>query len=243
MKKPRIFLMSLMLLMSVPAHAGGGGGVPVPATELTQILNNLQLLASYLKHTTTVINQVKQIQHQIEQLKSIEVFSSGTWSDAIPVLANLQSAVNQGQAIAYSMSNIDTAFQAAYKGYVAPTNYTAEYTQWSTTTLDSIRGSMASTGLQSNAFATENATMTTLRGLSDNAVGQTQAIQAGNMISNEMIGQLQKLRQLQMAQIQAQNAYMANEVNKDAANQANLDEIFQEVTTVPGAETVYDGMF
>jgi P-type conjugative transfer protein TrbJ len=51
-----------------------------------------------------------------------------------------------------------------------------------------------------------------------------QAIQAGNMLAAEQIQQLAKLRQLMMAQINAQNVYMANQTNRDAQRAATQQE-------------------
>ena len=51
-----------------------------------------------------------------------------------------------------------------------------------------------------------------------------QAIQAGNMLAAEQIQQLAKLRQLMMAQINAQNVYMANQTNRDAQRVATQQE-------------------
>ena len=51
-----------------------------------------------------------------------------------------------------------------------------------------------------------------------------QAIQAGNMLAAEQIQQLSKLRQLMMAQINAQNVYMANQTNRDAQRVATQQE-------------------
>jgi len=47
-----------------------------------------------------------------------------------------------------------------------------------------------------------------------------QTIQVGNMLAGEQIQQLTTLRQLMMAQINAQNVYMANLTNRDAQRAA-----------------------
>jgi len=239
MKKVLLFL-SVFIFSTSFVNAGGGGSVVGGfATEFTQILNFGQSISQVVRQTTMVINQAKQISNQLQQLKSIEVFSEGEWSSAIGLLTELQSVVQQGQGISYALESISEVFKETYPGYEAPTDYTADYQNWSNTTLDTIKGTLMSVGLQSNEFATENATLTSLRSISDSAVGQTQAIQAGNMINNEMISQLQKLRQIQMSQIQSQGTYMAYQVNKEAAGEANLEIIFQEIETVPGTETAF----
>lgn len=236
-KKIIIFLIFFVILFSPFTKVA----FAVFALEITQIFNYLQSIFQLIRQTTMVINQAKQIQNQIQQLKSVQVFSNGQWSSAIGLLNQLQGVVQQGQAISYATQNIAQVFQQKYPGYVSSQNYTADYQTWANTTLDSIKGALMSVGLQSNSFATENTTLTALRNLSDGAVGQTQAIQVGNMINNEMIAQLQKLRQLQMSQAQSQNAYMAHRINKEAADEATLGEIFQDPgSNIQGNETPFN---
>jgi len=242
MKKIIICLIVLTFLFSSSVvYAGGGGNVVGGfATEFTQLVNLGQSIFQVVRQTTMVINQAQQLQNQLQQLKSVQVFSSGQWSSAIGLLNQLQGIVQQGQALSYATQNISQVFQQKFPGYVSPQNYTADYQTWANTTLDTIKGALMSVGLQSNSFATENATLTTLRSMTDNSVGQTQAIQVGNMINNEMIAQLQKLRQLQMSQAQSQGAYMAHQVNKEAADEATLGDIFQDPgSTIPGPETQF----
>jgi len=219
-----------------PSLAAGG-----LATEWTQLANHIELVAAVAKQTQMVINQVQMIANQIEMLKSIKTFPKGEWGKVIMILNQLDSIVRQGQALSYAMQHLSETFQEKYPGYQAPADYALAYQNWSATTLDSIRGALMAAGFQSEQFATETATMTTLQNLSDSAVGQTQVIQAGNMIANQLVAQLQKLRQLQMAQMQAQNAYMAHEVNQQAASEAAVDEFFKEIPYKPGGSTVFVG--
>jgi P-type conjugative transfer protein TrbJ len=54
-----------------------------------------------------------------------------------------------------------------------------------------------------------------------------QAIQIGNEIAGQQVVQLQKLRQLAMAQMQAQNAYMAAQEQKEMVNRAAEEQFFR----------------
>lgn len=221
-----------VLCQYIPAFAGGGGGGGTllgPASEFTQVLNNIELISSVAKQAEMVANQIRMIQYQIEQLKSIERYPGGVWNDAMTAIRKLDLIVRQGQALSYTLQNIEQEFKRKYPGYEAPQDFIQSYQDWSKTTLDSIRTSLEAAGFQSNEFQTESATLQTIQNLSDNAIGQTQAIQASNMIASEEVQQLQKLRQLHMSQMQAANAYMSYEVNKDASTNAALDEFINVI--------------
>lgn len=218
------------IVMLAPKSYAGGGPVPSPyATEFTQYLNYLQLINITIKQAETVANQIQSIKYQVEQLKSIKRLDVSEWGKAMTVLQQLDNIVRQGRALSYTLQNVEQVFKQTFPGYKPSNDYIHAYQDWSEITLDSIQGTLAAAGFQSHQFTTENATLETIRMFSENAVGQTQAIQASSMIANEMVGQLQKLRQLHMAQIQAQSAYMSYEVQRDATGKASLNRFFKVI--------------
>ena len=60
--------------------------------------------------------------------------------------------------------------------------------------------------------------------MSESAAGRMQALQVGNMMAAEQLQQLVQLRQLVMAQINAQNVYMAAQTNREAQRAATQSE-------------------
>ena len=219
-----------VIVMVVPRVYAGGGGIPGGyATEFTQYLNFLKLLEMTIKQAEMVSNQIQSIRLQTEQLKSIKRLDTSEWGKAMLALRQLDNIVRQGRAMSYALQNVEQVFKKTFPGYQPPEDYIHSYQDWSQTTLDSIQATLAATGFQSQQFETENATLETIRHLSENSVGQTQAIMAANMIANESVTQLQKLRQLHMAQIQAQSAYFAYEVQHDASSKAASDRFFHEI--------------
>lgn len=225
-------LITIVLTTAILASQSYAGGGPVPspyATEYTQYLNFLKLLDLTIKQAQMVENQIRSINYQIEQLKSIQKLETSEWGKAMIALRQLDNIVRQGRALSYTLQNVEQVFKQTFPGYKPSDDYIHAYQDWSEITLDSIQGTLAAAGFQSHQFETENATLETIRMFSENAVGQTQAIQASSMIANETVGQLQKLRQLHMAQIQAQSAYMSYEVQRDATGKASLNRFFKTI--------------
>jgi len=150
---------------------------------------------------------------------------SGVWDqEALPRLNRLGQIIEQEQAIAYSMAGMERVFRERYPGYRPVTDWATAYDQWTRTTLDTLRGTLSAARLHADDFADEQRRIQTLTALSDSAEGRMQALQAGNMLAAEQIQQLAKLRQLMMAQINAQNVYMANVTNRDAQRTATQQE-------------------
>ncbi len=242
----RVVLAASLLLPTV--IYAGGGGITGGATEVTQILNNVQLGAIHAEEVTQVArlvdqitNQVTMIHNQLNMYNNMLLNSGNlpafTWGNAMADLGALASVVQKGQAIAYSMANIDSSFTSRFKGYsdyskstYGPTSFRSDYKSWHQTQQDGILGAMKSANLQAGQFATEDTTLKTLQNMSQTAQGRMQAIQVGNQISMQVVRQNQKLRELVMSQMQMQGNYLAAEAAKDAANQARAEKFFNTPT-------------
>lgn len=178
------------------------------ATEMTQLLNNLELMHQTLQQAEELSNQLKMLEDMAQNLKNIP---NQIWTPASQHLQSLMNVVKQGQSLAFSSANIGEQFQQRFKGFVQAEDFQAEYKNWSNTVRDSLRTALEAASLQSQQFASEEDALSALRSMSQSAEGRMQALQVGTQISVEQVAQLQKLRELMMAQIQAQNAYMAGE--------------------------------
>ena len=198
------------------------------AMIVLDLTNLIQNTISALKAVESVINEVQMIANQVKQIENMVQNTStysGVWDqEALPRLNRLGQIIEQEQAIAYSMAGMERVFRERYPGYRPVTDWATAYDQWTRTTLDTLRGSLATVRLHADDFADEQRRIQTLTALSDSAEGRMQAIQAGNMLAAEQIQQLTKLRQLMMAQINAQNVYMANQTNRDAQRAATQQQ-------------------
>lgn len=217
-------LVSSLIFSAPPAWAGsvaGFGG----ATEITQLANNIELVNSYLQQVQAYATQLQQYQNMITNTLNIP---NQIWGQITNDLMGVANVVKQGQALAYSATNIGSQFEATFKGYQFPAgfNYKTEYKKWSNATLDSLKGALEAAGLQAQQFATEEGVLQQLRRMSSSALGQMQAIQVGAQIAEQQVQQLQKLRQLMMLQIQSQNTYLAAQQNKEDTITAAKEDAF-----------------
>ncbi len=195
-------------------------------------LNVYQTTITAANSAIQVADQAKQLQAQLQNLKNYDG-SSTQWSNIQQLLEQLSSTVSQGNALSYSAQNMNQDFATKFPGYKPQNDYDQSYKIWSSTTMDTLRNTLASAGLQANAFSDEQSTLDTLKGLSTSATGRMQAVQVGNMIAAEQVGQTQKLRQLIISQTDAQNTYMAYKVQQKQAQQASADNLLNHPLPYP----------
>lgn len=171
-------------------------------------------------------------QLQLLQQQAARLTTAIPYSQTAGLLTKLFQTVNQGQALGYTLANIEKQFQLQYPQFgKAHGNYFDNYTNWSNTTQDSIRAALNAAGVQSDNFATEEATAETLRMLNASPAGQLQAIQIGNAVSSEMLDEMRKLRQLQMSQNQAHNAFLLQQQQQSDAKAAALKKFYTPQNT------------
>ena len=215
-----IAVMGTATICPPPAHAGVPG---VFATEYTQLLNYAELVGQLEKQVSMVENQLTQISDMTKHGLTITDQLFGTVASDI---ANLRQIVNTGQALSYTMSNMDGAFKVRFPGYSSTTNYGQSYQQWSQTSLDSTLGALKAAGLQNSQFDSDAALLKTLQNQSTSSVGRMQALEVGNQIAENQSEQLMKLRQLMMADMQSKAAFQGAQIQADATKQANSDMFF-----------------
>ena len=204
------------------AHAGsvmGNGG----ATEVTQILNNVQLVQETAQTYQQIQQLAQQLQYMQSQLQNLTAAPQQIWGQAQQDLTQLTQLVSQSQTLAYAAGNGAQQFQQNYPGFAATagaTNYGQQYSTWINNSLNSVSAALQSAGFQANNFASEQAALQSIRNISAGSPGALQAIQAGNMIASNQADQLMQLRQLMTAQMGAQDSYIAAR-QQVQANQTN----------------------
>ncbi len=216
-------------IFCVPVSAGsvaGFGG----STEITQILNNLELVNQSAQMYQQVQQTLQQVMMEKQQLQNLIVAPVQTWGQAQQELAALADLVNKTATLSYAGGNIDQLFKMKFPGYAKTagnTNFGSKFGDMVKVQMDSLNSALQAAGLQSSQFANERAAIQQIQSMSAGSPGSLQALQAGNMIASQQIDQLQKLRQLYMAQMQAQNSYMAGQAQQQA-DQVDATQTFMK---------------
>jgi P-type conjugative transfer protein TrbJ len=219
---------AVAVLTLAPVERAEAFTCPQCATELTQYANNLQLAAQYAKQIDQYRNQLEQWDEMLKQGAKLDVFQ---WTQAAQTLRDLSTVVQQGRALAYSTRDLGGAFNDRFQDYQREdVLFDDLLDDWAETSMDSIKGAMLAANRQADEFESEEEVFAEFRNLSSSVDGQMEAISVGNQIAVEQAVQMQKLRQLMMAQMQAQNAYMASDQAREEETRQRMKEMLREPT-------------
>ena len=223
----------LVLLFITPrrAYAQFGGG--------TQIVFDPSMFARQLQQlrqeTQTVANEAQQLQYMI---KNTTGGYAGVWQSSQSILDELGGIIQQQGGLSYTLSNLQSQFQQQFPGYTVPSNPDQQEARNIATTLNTLNGTLAAAQSQAQNFANEQAQFGELEGMNRTATGRLQAIQVGNEIALQQVQQIQMLRQLVVAMINAQNVAAANAVNRQAAEDASAQRWLSAGPTIPFSATM-----
>ena len=216
MKKKFVFAFFIFLMISffsIQTIHAGGGGLTGGSTEITQLMNNIELgiingtgLQQLARQLQQLANEAIMIQHQVTNLKRL-TSSPTQLINTINLLANV---INQGQIISYAASNVDSQFANLHPGYTSYTGLggiNSAYIRnkligWNNQSKDSILSVLKASRLQESTMLNEQSRIATIKVMSESAVGNMQVTQATNLIASEQAGSLQRLRMLVMDQSQ-----------------------------------------
>lgn len=190
------------------AHAGSAAGV---ATEVTQWLNNAELITIY-------INDLEQLQQQINMYQDMYKNSQGipiqAWSGIAGRLTSLVSTIQNTQGIVNATSNSITDMQTTYGNGNMLSNQQQNLVNWNKGLNNQIGAALQQFGYNANNFATTQSALQQIQAASQSATGRLQAIQAGNQIAGIMVNETQALHGTIIAAEQARLNAIAKQENE-----------------------------
>ncbi len=233
-------------------HPSFASGAVTGATEMTQLLNNGELISLVGQSTEQINNQITQITQLAEQIQNqLNIYQNmlqntaqlpnHIWGQVEGDLSQLQNIVKQGQGIAFSMGNADDLLKQRFKSYADlktglpnADSFSSTYQTWSDTNRDTISSTLKAASLTAEQFNTEEDTMDQLRSMSQSADGQMKALQVGHQIASQQVAQMQKLRGIVSQQTTMMGTWLQSEqTDKDLA-QARREKFFNStVQSVP----------
>lgn len=222
-----IFICSFGIIPSAQAFAIYCENCSTIWDQASQIGNQVKQISN---QADQIANQINQYNEMVKQGLALpdKVFGSITSS-----MDSLRNVYQSGRSLAHSAADLDQQFRQQFKGYksyleeIEQTGYNenmpANWRKWAETGFDNARTALLAVGMQTGAFADEDAVLQTLVDRSATAQGRMQAIQAGNEIAAQQVQQLQKLREMIATSVTLQANYVAQQTERQAVQDATIE--------------------
>lgn len=225
-----------LVLVELPERTQAGAF----ATEITQLLNHAQLVMGYIRQGLQLQNEINMYTNMLRNVKPLPNQIFGPIAADLNGLANI---VQGGQALAYSLANLDVQFRNTFHGYATnPNTYYTQYRNWSQTSLDTTLGALRAAGLQGQQLQSEQAVLNSLRAMASTSDGRMEALQVMGQIAEQQVQQLMKLRELMLADMSSKQAYQAATIQRQSANEAATEWFFSSGTATSDGRGFWPGL-
>jgi type IV secretion system protein TrbJ len=219
--KPRYLVRSVVLALGAAlapqfatAQFGllGSGIVFDPSNFARNVLH-------YARRLEQLNLQRQQFQAQLFAMRKLK---SPTWREIRGTLTQMNTAMQAGQALAYSGPRIDQDFQRTFPGTTVFRNYPAEAATQASRTLATLRGALNATNFTAREAPASVARLDAIKRQLASVTGHEEALELNGTIGMYSAEELTLLRQAVAALTNVQAVYYADQVNAQA----------QEATTV-----------
>lgn len=229
---------SALLVVSLNTPQVATAGAAIGATEPTQLLNNIQLIASYVEQLENVIQNTRNNVLKVENMAR-DVLQP--IYDVKTTIDDVRDTVSQGLSIAYSVQNLDQVFLDRYKNFddfmaadYDRIQWVEDIREWTETTEDSIENALIAAGIQMESIEEEDQIMQQIYDKIDGGgEGHQKALDAANEISMMTAKQMQSLRQLIATDMQIKASYFQQQTAIRKASEAAASEFYEPTLTPP----------
>jgi len=212
---------ALCVLCCFAANAAfAGGGLTGGATEITQLMNNSELIEQVAQLAEQIQNQITMIQDLIYNTLTIP---DQLFRDVKQIYGKVKRIIDTTKGLAYNLSNMDEELKRRFKSYAdmsdisTASGFVSEYRNIVDTQMETVRSTMEAIGVSFEELVNDDASaLKELQSKASSAKGRNELIQATNQLLGFMAEDAMKLRQLQMMQAQmAGTAYEAERARED----------------------------
>lgn len=214
------------------AFAGGGvGGMAGGgATEITQILNNTELIGQTMQQIELVTQGIQQVNQMIRDAQRLASDPLGL-GQIIGVYNQVMGEVRQVQSLAYGTVNAVSNFQALNPQFILGRAFDLKsFIARNNSTMSTIQGII---GANASALAradSDQARIAQLGQMVNTADGTTQALQTANAIQYEVLNQLRETKAYNQTVAQAEAAFMGARVTDDNDKKAATSNAAQSLS-------------
>jgi P-type conjugative transfer protein TrbJ len=191
-----LLMLTGTILQAQPANAQMAVECVNCSDLVTQALQLAKEAASYAEQ---VLSYKKQLQQYANMLQNTEALPAMAWNNATGDIMRIRGLMNAAMMLGDNAQSFTTALSNV-QGFANQLGtldqFRVQYQQWGTVTSHDITQLQASLGLQETERTNDGQILTQLQQHSQTAVGQMQAIQAGNEMAALGVSQMQKLQAL-----------------------------------------------
>lgn len=213
-----------------------GMGLPAPVFGQWTVIdpsNLAQNITQVAKSVEQINNQRLQIEYQLQSLSKLD---EPNWRDIRLLLQQLDRLMREGQALGYSVANLDQQFRETFPGWQAASDdadLPAAQRVQAERTLGTMRAALNVLHEQARQFTTGQARLASIKAQMSGIRGTQEALELQATLDAFLAEEVGLLRQTIGTQANVQAIYNAYLVNQEAEMRANFRAMMDRMTALP----------
>lgn len=216
----------------VPGAGLLGAGPFSPAAAQWTVIDpsNLKQNIAQVVHAIEQVNKQRlQIEYQLQALAKLD---DPNWGDVRPLLHRLDELMREGEALGYSLANLDRQFHETFPGWQAsPTSLELSEAQrvQAQRTLGTMRAALNALNEQARGVASGQATLAAIKAQMSGIGGTQEALELQATLDAFVADEIGLLRQTVTTQANIQAIYNAYVINQEAEMRANFRAMMDRI--------------
>lgn len=171
----------------------------------------------------------------LAQIIALRKLASPPWRDIAVAMAQVDALTRQGEAIAYSLQNVDALFRATYAGIAIAGDAPAIQQRQAEHTLATLRGALNAAARLATELPVGVGRLAEMKRQMARIEGHEQALELNGAIGVYSAEQLTLLSQQLASLVNAQAVYFADAVNERAQTRANTRAFLAKLGEIPAS--------
>lgn len=201
---------AVSMAMQPLAIAGGAGG---GATELTQIRNEIQLLAVNASTAANLVKTALMLENQIRDLLA-NPFGALFGSEVGGLVGDIGKLMDAGASVGGSLAQLNNRLKTKYDTPFGK-SFAQNFKDWSSSSQDTLTGAMKSAGMVRDHYKTSESAIRTLYDKASSIDGSVVGLQTVSAIGVEQVKSMQALTDLTASFQIATGDFMKQSLAKD----------------------------
>jgi len=242
--RKQVVILVLFLSLIPPKRANAGGAVNVFegfATEVTQYLNQLQLIiqsVQLVQQTKELATQGLHIYQQLEdmynQAKNLDDFN---WGEYLSYTQRLANVVEKGKLMSFVSAGVEERFKELFNGYddylesqksLNREHFENKFHQWHSSINEMLESTFRMNGFTYREMSQDETRLKALERRISVSTGRNELIKSTADVSLFMAEQIRRLSTLIMQQNQTHTGFMAYQKNREALSQARREQFLKD---------------
>ena len=227
---PLVCLVALMWVRPAAAQIPVTDAAHIAVNLYYHILNYVQFATQIYQKYTSIANQIRQIEYQLQALKKLD---HPNWREVADLIYYLDYLMKQGEALAYSLADVNQRFVDTFPGWQEWQDWPLQVRNQTVRALETMRTGLSTVAEQAHHDVADQILLGRIQAQMDSIHGTQEALELGATLQAFNAQELSVIKQSLATSNNMASVYYAERLNREAQADASLGAALDRTLMTP----------